>query len=147
MASKRLGNRWVGVTVAMSLLAAPTFAAAATPYASAPQAVSPLVALSFLASDSSRAALCGIAGANAATAAATTTTGTTTASGTAAQPGPVQGCVLPAVDAVPAPLPPVASNGFSLIGPLAALLAGLVAVLVLVSIGNQKDHKAPVSPA
>ena len=144
MSVSSLSKRWISAAVAMSLLAAPTFAAAATPYAPAQQAVSPVVALSFLASDSSRAALCGIAGTNAATTAATSNAA---ANGTTTQSGPVQGCVLPAVDAVPAPLPAVATNSFSLIGPLAALLAGLVAVLVLVSIGNQKDHKAPISPA
>ncbi len=139
-------KRWVSAAVAMSLMAVPAMASAAS--LSAPQAVSPIVALSFLASDTSRAALCGIAGANAATTAATATTTTgTTAEATTAQGAPVQGCVLPAVDVAQVAPVPVAGNGFSLIGPLAAGLAALVAVLILANIVGNNSYKPPVSPA
>ena len=139
-----LSKHWVNAAVAVSLMVVPTFASAATVSATAPQAVSPVVALSFLASDTSRAALCGAAGANAAAAAAATAAATAT---TTTQANPVRGCVLPAVDAVPVAAPLPAAQGFSLLGPLAAVLAGLVAVLVLVSLNNNHDAKPPVSPA
>ena len=135
-------KHWVNAAVAVSLMVVPTFASAATVSATAPQAVSPVVALSFLASDTSRAALCGAAGANAAAAAAVTAAATTTT-----QADPVRGCVLPAVDAVPVAAPLPAAQGFSLLGPLAAVLAGLVAVLVLVNLTQNHDTKPPVSPA
>ncbi|MEO7505239.1 MAG: hypothetical protein ABIT69_08675 [Sphingomicrobium sp.] len=135
-------KHWINAAVAVSLMVVPTFASAATVSATAPQAVSPVVALSFLASDTSRAALCGAAGANAAAAAAATAAATTTT-----QADPVRGCVLPAIDAVPVAAPLPAAQGFSLLGPLAAVLAGLVAVLVLVSLNNNHDAKPPVSPA
>ena len=135
-------KHWVNAGVAVSLMVVPTFASAATVSATAPQAVSPVVALSFLASDTSRAALCGAAGANAAAAAAATAAATTTT-----QADPVRGCVLPAVDAVPVAAPLPAAQGFSLLGPLAAVLAGLVAVLVLVNLTQNHDTKPPVSPA
>ena len=41
---------------------------------------------------------------------------------------------------------PVAGNGFSLIGPLAAGLAALVAVLILANIVGNNSYNPPVSP-
>ena len=127
--------------IALSLLVSPTLAAAA---AGTPT-VSPFVAMSYLASDSSRAALCGVAGANAAATTATTTAAaaTTTASG---QPAPVQGCILPVVDPAAAPVATTLGRSFSLIGPLAAALAGLVAILVIANAANDEDNP-PVSPS
>lgn len=144
MTTARSARHLVTFAVAFSMAMVPTVGSAATVASATPQTVSPLIALSYLASGPSRAALCGVAIANSATTAATTT-GTTTGT-TSAQGVPAQGCVLPVVDAVPVPVAttPVAGNGFSLLGPLAALLAGLVAVLVLSNLFDDDDE--PVSP-
>ena len=128
--------------VALSLCAAPSVAASTT---SVP-ASSRMIALSYLASDQSRAALCG--NASSATAAQVAVAGTA-ASGQAA---PGAGCVLPAVDPAVAPpiaeTAPLAAGGPSLLAPLIAGLAGLVAVLVLINASNGDDEDpVPVSPS
>ena len=128
--------------IAFSMVASPTLADAST----AAPSVSPFVAMSYFASDTSRAALCGVAGANsAATTAAATTAATTAAAG---PPAPVHGCVLPVADpAVAVPVAgPVPGPGFSLIGPLAAALAGVVAILVIANAANDDEDNPPVSP-
>ena len=103
---------------------------------------SPMVALSLLASDASRAAVCGASAAAAAGAAA------------AAQ-GAAQGCVLPVTDTVapavvdntmpppPVPPPPVepVGGGFAF-SPLLLALAGIAAaVLAVTLLGKDKDNE------
>jgi hypothetical protein len=115
------------------MITSSTGAVAASTYTPQPSSISPLVALSALASDTSRVALCGAAAAAAAGAAAT------------AQ-GATPGCVLPVVDSAPAPAPisealppppvapppvaPLASEGFG----ISPLLLGLVAVAAAVGL-------------
>lgn len=131
----------VGMVV-LSLCATPSMAA---PTSTMP-ASSRMIALSYLASDQSRAALCGNAAA--ATAAQVAVAGSA-ASGQAA---PGAGCVLPAGDPVVAvpvsEAAPLAAGGGSLLAPLIAGLAGLVAVLVLINASNGDDEDpVPVSPS
>ena len=75
------------------------------------------------------------------------------AAGTAAaQAGPVQGCVLPATDAVAVAPPPevapaIATRGPSLVAPLLLGLDGLVAVFGLLQLLKNDDGTAhPISP-
>lgn len=118
-------RRAAAVSAALALCFSSTAVAAAPQPISQPGSISPLVALSALASDASAAALCGASAAAVAGAAA---------AAQAAQPG----CVLPVVDAPVAPVvtealppPPVApppvpaaGGGFG----VSPLLLGLVAI-------------------
>ena len=85
-------RRFAGAAVALSLCVSSTGAIAASTPSASNTTISPLVALSALGSDASRAALCGAAAAAAAGAAAV------------AQ-GAAQGCVLPVTDPAAAPPP------------------------------------------
>lgn len=135
-------RKFSGALVAFALITSSTGAVAASTPASQPSSISPLVALSALASDSSRIALCGAAAAAAA--------------GAAAAQGATPGCVLPVVDAAPPPVvealppppvapPPVAplaSEGFG----ISPLLLGLVAVAAAVGLYfllRKKDSQSP----
>ena len=120
-------RKFSGALVAFALITSSTGAMAASIPTAHPSSISPLVALSALASDASRVALCGAAAAAAAGAAA-------------ADQNAAQGCVLPVVDQAAAPIPvsealppppvapppvaPLASEGFG----ISPLLLGLVAV-------------------
>jgi hypothetical protein len=129
-----------GAAIALALCLNST-AAAASATVRAPS-INPLVALSVLGSDASRAALCGSA-ASAAVAAAS--------AGQAAQ-GAAPGCVLPVlgappvvppppvVEAVPPPVvPAAAAPGFGV--PLALLgLAGVVLAATLLQAFNDEDE-------
>jgi hypothetical protein len=139
--SKKLG----GAALALALCVNSTAAVAAT--TAHTYNVSPLVALSVLGSDASRAALCGAAAASAAAA---------TVSG--AQ-GAAPGCVLPAVDVVPppmveappppmAPVVPVASTGFGIPLALLGLLGAIVVGAVLLDRADDNDDEFELrSPA
>lgn len=132
-----------GALVAFALCTSSTGAVAASVHTAQPS-ISPLVALSVLASDASRTALCGAAAAAAAGAAA------------AAQ-GATPGCVLPVVDAAPPPVaetlppppvppPPVAplaGQGFG----ISPLLLGLLAVAAGVGLYFLLKKKKTSSPA
>ena len=134
-----VSKRVAGAVAAIALCTSSTGAIAASAYAPAPDSISPLVALSALGSDASRAALCGASAAAAAGAAAV------------AQ-GAAQGCVLPVLDAAPPPVaevmppPPVAPPpvpaiegtglGFS---PLLIGLVGIAAAGLLYLVLNKKD--------
>ena len=123
-------KKFAGGLIAVALCTSSTGAIAASATQSAAQSrISPLVALSALGSDASRAALCGASAAAAAGAAA------------AAQ-GAAQGCVLPVVDqaqpvaevlppppVAPPPVPP-SGGGFG-ISPLLLALAGIAAEIVI----------------
>lgn len=114
-----------GALVAFALITSSTGAVAASTHSAQPSSISPLVALSALASESSRVALCGASAAAAA--------------GAAAAQAAAQGCVLPVVDQAapmavgealppppmaPPPVAPLASEGFG----ISPLLLGLVAI-------------------
>ena len=155
-------KRWVSAAVAMSLIAVPAIASVASvsaPPITAPpvlmtENISPLVALSFLASDSSRAALCGVAGANAATNVAASTVADAHAvvsspptivgaeSGTAAPIEPAKGCVLPLIDQ-PVAVSEVAPLGLGIL-PLLSLLAGPAAIAAGLAASGSGQ---PISPA
>ena len=134
-----------GAAIALALCVNSTAAAAATT-AQAPS-LSPLVALSVLGSDASRAALCGSAAAAAA------------AGAIAGAQGAAPGCVLPVVDAVPppmveapppplAPVVPVASTGFGIPLALLGLLGAIVIGAVLLDRADDNDDEFEVrSPA
>jgi hypothetical protein len=112
---------------AMAMMISSTGAIAARPTFLTPVSVGPLVALSLLQSDASRAALCGASSAAAAGAAAATQA--------TAPP-----CVLPVTDAAPPPPvpvvenvpppPPVVEGGFH----VPPLLLGLVGIALAVAI-------------
>lgn len=136
-----ISKKFAGAMAALALCTSSTGAIAASTQ-SVPQAsISPLVALSALGSDASRAALCGASAVVAASAAA------------AAQ-GAAPGCVLPAVDAPPPPpvveavppppppmvepVAPVASGGFG-VSPLLLALIGVAAAYALYKILDQDD--------
>lgn len=140
---KKLG----GAAIALALCVNSTAAAAATKVRA--NNVSPLVALSVLGSDASRAALCGSAAAAA------------VAGAQAAAPG----CVLPVVDAAPPPpvveaapppvvpvAPAVAATGFGVPWILLGLLGAIVAGAVLLDRSDDRsddfddDGPGPVSP-
>lgn len=133
-----------GALVALALITSSTGAVAASTHISQPSSISPLVALSALASESSRVALCGAAAAAAA--------------GSAAAQAASQGCVLPVVDQAPAPMPvgealppppvappavaPLASEGFG----ISPLLLGLVAIAAGVGLYFLLKNKNSNSP-
>jgi pilus assembly protein FimV len=134
-----------GALVALAMITSSTGAMAASIPTAQSSSISPLVALSALASDSSRVAMCGAAAAAAAGAAAAQAAG--------------QGCVLPVVDATAAPVPvsealppppvapppvaPLASEGFG----ISPLLLGLVAVAAGVGLYFLLKKKHSSSPA
>ncbi len=127
MKSASVYKKLAGGLAALALCTSSTGAiAASTQHATNHSSITPLVALSALASDASAAALCGASSVAAAGAAA------------AAQ-GAAPGCVLPVVDAVPPPAvvetapppvvaePVVAGPAFS---PLLLALAGIAAAVL-----------------
>lgn len=138
-------RKFSGALVALALITSSTGAVAASTYTAQPSSISPLVALSALASDTSRVALCGAAAAAAA--------------GTAAAQAAAQGCVLPVVDQTAAPVPvsealppppvapppvaPLAGEGFG----ISPLLLGLVAVAAAVGLYFLLKKKNTSSPA
>ena len=136
-------RKFSGAFVAFALVTSSTGAVAATTHIAQPISISPLVALSALASDTSRVALCGAAAAAAA--------------GAAAIQGAAPGCVLPVVDpaapvvadvlppppVAPPPVAPLASEGFG----ISPLLLGLVAVAAAVGLYFLLHKKKSSSPA
>lgn len=139
MRSSGVYGKAAGFLAAVALCTSSTGAIAASTSSLQQAGLHPLIALSALGSDASRAALCGAAAAAAAGAAM------------AAQ-APAQGCVLPIVDAPPAvavnePLPPPpvapppvpATGGFG-VSPLLLGLAGLaLAALLATQLGGGGD--------
>ena len=139
MQTASVSKKIAGAIAAIALCTSSTGAIAATAKLPAAGSISPLVALSALGSDASRAALCGASAAAAAGAAAI------------AQ-GAAQGCVLPVLDAAPPPVaevmppPPVAPPpmppiegaglGFS---PLLIGLVGIAAAGLLYLVLGKKD--------
>ena len=129
MKSASIYKKFAGGLAALALCTSSTGAiAASAQHATGQSSIMPLVALSALGSDASRAALCGASAVAAAGAAA------------AAQ-GAAQGCVLPAVDAAPPPVvvetapPPVAAPYVEpvagpAISPLLLALAGIAAAVL-----------------
>lgn len=139
-----LSKKISGALVAFAMCTSSTGAIAASTHTSQPVSISPLVALSALASDASRTALCGAAAAAAAGAAAV------------AQ-GARQGCVLPVVDQAPPPVaevlppppvapPPVAPIGGEGFG-ISPLLLGLVALAAAAGLYFLLHKKKKSSPA
>lgn len=143
-----VSRKFAGILAALALCTASTGAiAASSRQASNDAGLSPLIALSALGSDASRAALCGASAVAAAGAAAVSQ-------------GAAQGCVLPVMDQAatappplveslpppPVPPPPVApvGGGFG-ISPLLLALAGIAAAVLLVVLLKDKDEDA--SPA
>lgn len=137
-----LSKRFSGALVAFALCTSSTGALATSTHIAQPS-ISPMVALSALASDASRTALCGAAAA--------------VAAGAAVAQGATPGCVLPVVDAAPPPMadvlppPPVAPPP---VAPLASegmgispLLLGLVAVAAAVGLYFLLKKKSTSSPA
>jgi hypothetical protein len=136
-------KKFAGAVAAVAMATSSTGAiAATTPVAHG--SISPLVALSALGSDASRAALCGASVAAAASAAMS-------------QAGPAQGCVLPVADAVPVavsePLPPppvivppvAVASGFG-ISPLLLGLAGVAGAILLATLLTDDDDDEDASP-
>lgn len=135
-----ISRKFGGGLVALALCASSTGAIAASTQHTAYQAgISPLVALSAIGSEASRAALCGASA--------------VAAAGAAAQ-GAAPGCVLPAVDAAPPPpvveaapppppmvepVAPVAAGGFG-VSPLLLALVGVAAAYALYKILDQDDE-------
>ena len=147
MQSAGISKKFAGALVALALCTSSTGAiAASSQYASSDSSISPLVALSALGSDASRAAMCGASAVAAAGAAA------------AAQ-GAAQGCVLPVVDTVapppvvdagPPPAPyvePVVAGGPA-ISPLLLALAGIAAAVLAYYLlkDDKKDGEIDLSP-
>jgi hypothetical protein len=148
MQSASLSRKFAGALAALALCTSSTGAIAASTQQVAHQmAASPMVTLSLLASDASRAAVCGASAAAAAGAAA------------AAQ-GAAQGCVLPvsdvtagtpvAVDTMPpppVPPPPVepVGGGFAF-SPLLLALAGIAAAVLAVTLLGKDDDDDDESP-
>ena len=136
-------RKFSGALVAFALVTSSSGAVAATTHIAQPISISPLVALSALASDTSRVALCGAAAAAAA--------------GAAAIQGAAPGCVLPVVDqaapvvadalppppVAPPPVAPLAGEGFG----ISPLLLGLVAVAAAVGLYFLLKKKKTSSPA
>jgi hypothetical protein len=133
-------KRFAGALAAVALCTSSTGAIAASTQAAHPVSISPLVALSALGSDASRAALCGASAAAVAGAAA------------ASAQGAAQGCVLPVVDAAPPPPvaetlppPPVAPPPVAPVGggfgfsPRLLALAGIGAAVLLVVLLHKKN--------
>lgn len=134
-----ISKRFAGAVAALALCTSSTGAIAASTHTVPRASISPLVALSALGSDASRAALCGASAAAAAGAAA------------AAQ-GAAPGCVLPVVDVVPpppvveaAPPPPIVepvapvAGGFG-VSPLLLALVGIAAAYALYKILDDDDE-------
>ena len=141
MQSASFSRKFAGALAAFALCTSSTGAIAASTQQVAQQmTVSPMVALSLLASDASRAAVCGASAAAAAGAAA------------AAQ-GAAQGCVLPVADATapppvaetmpppPVPPPPVepVGGGFAF-SPQLLAHAGIAAAVLAVTLLGKKHH-------
>jgi hypothetical protein len=135
MQSNRVYGKLAGAAVALALCVNSTAAAAAT--TARLNNVSPLVALSVLGSDASRAALCGSAAA---------------AASAATAQGAAPGCVLPVVDAVPPPVvetapppvavaAPVAAGGFGVPWILLGLLGAIVVGAVLSDRADDEDDE------
>ncbi len=148
MRSASVSRKFPGALAAIALCMSSTGAIAATTQTAPAGLISPLIALSALGSDASRAALCGASAAAAAGAAAV------------AQ-GATQGCVLPVLDAAPPPVaevmppPPVAPPPMPAIGggggfgvsPLLLGLVGLAGAGLLYLLLNKKDKdKDATSP-
>lgn len=136
-------KKFSGALVAFALITSSTGAVAASTRTAQPASISPFVALSALASDASRVALCGAAAAAAAGAAA------------AAQ-GAAPGCVLPVVDQAPPPVaealppppvapPPVAPLASEGLG-ISPWLLGLVAIAAAVGLYFLLHKKKSSSP-
>ena len=136
-------RKFSGAFVAFAMVTSSSGAVAATTHIAQPISISPLVALSALASDTSRVALCGAAAAAAA--------------GAAFAQGAAPGCVLPVVDqappvvadvlppppVAPPPVAPLAGEGFG----MSPLLLGLVAVAAAVGLYFLLKKKKTSSPA
>ena len=147
MQTASVSRKFAGALAAIALCTSSTGAIAATAQTPGYGSISPLVALSALGSDASRAALCGASAAAAAGAAAV------------AQ-GAAQGCVLPVVDAAPPPVaevmppppvapPPVAPIGGGVgfgVSPLLLGLVGLAGAGLLLLLLRGKDKDEDVSP-
>lgn len=143
MQSAVFSRKLTGILAAMAICTSSTGAIAASSHQKIQQAgISPLVALSALGSDASRAALCGASAAAAA--------------GAAVIQGAAPGCVLPVMDAAPVaidtmppppvPPPPVApaGGGFA-ISPLLLALAGIAAAALAYYL-LKKDKDEDESP-
>ena len=152
MQTASVSRKFAGALAAIALCTSSTGAIAATAQTPGSGSISPLVALSALGSDASRAALCGASAAAAAGAAAV------------AQ-GAAQGCVLPVLDAAPPPvadgasppvadvmppppvapppMPAIAGGGFGvsplLLGLLGIAGAGLLYLLLKKKKGDDED--------
>lgn len=144
MRSVSFSRKLTGAAVALALCTSSTGAIAASAPTAHQATISPLVALSALGSDASRAALCGAA---------------ITAAASAAAQAAQQGCVLPVADAAPPPQPvadalppppvppppvaPMGGSGFG-ISPLLLALAGITAaVLLALALKGKKDEESP----
>lgn len=138
-----LSKKVSGALVAIAMCTSSTGAIAST-HSSPPMSISPFVALSALASDASRTALCGAAAAAAAGAAAL------------AQ-GATQGCVLPVVDETaqvpvaealppppvpPPPVAPIAGEGLG-VSPLLLALVAVAAGVGLYFLLHKKKNSSP----
>ena len=135
-----ISRKFGSALVALALCASSTGAiAASTQHIGYRPSVSPLVALSAIGSEASRAALCGASAVAAAGA-------------VAAAQGAAPGCVLPVVDAAPPPpvveaapppvvepVAPVAAGGFG-VSPLLLALVGVAAAYALYKILDQDDE-------
>ena len=145
MKSASVYKKFAGGLAALALCTSSTGAiAASAQHATTHSGIAPLVALSALGSDASRAALCGASAVAAAGAAAT------------AQ-GAAPGCVLPVVDAVPPPAvvetvpPPIMAEPVvagPAISPLLLALAGIAAAVLayylLKDDDDEEDRKSVV---
>jgi hypothetical protein len=125
---------FAGAAVTFALCGAPTMATAATA-----QSMNPLIAVSVFGTQASAEAACNPAVASAAAGAAVAAQG---------QPG----CVLPATDAPPPPLPeqaavmPVSTGGGIGIAPIILGLLGIAALAALIASSNS-DSDSPSSPS
>ena len=145
MQSAGLSRKFTGALAALALCTSSTGAIAASTHQTVQQAgISPLVALSALASDASAAALCGASAVAVAGAAS------------AAQ-GAAPGCVLPVVDAVapppvvdagPPPAPIVEPVAGPAISPLLLALAGIAAAVLIYYLlkDDKEDGEIDLSP-
>lgn len=142
----------VGALAGVALLATPAGAVAAAVPDRPPPAINPLVALSALGSDASRAALCGASLAAAAHVSANSSVAAV------AQGAPTQGCVLPVVDQIPPPsvsevLPPppvppmpAVAGGFGASSLLLALAGITAAALLAVVLLRDRNNNNVLSP-
>ncbi|MEQ7872947.1 hypothetical protein ABDK56_02945 [Sphingomonas sp. ASV193] len=142
MAVIKFSYRVLAASAAASLLATPVLAAVPAPASP----VAPMVALSALASDQSRNALCSAAAADAAGTAAAAAAANGSGQGVAAGP-----CLFPVAEApAPVAMAPAAvapAPGFPL--GLVALLgvAGAAVIAALTLFKNNNDIRTPLSPA